>query len=155
MYISYFQSPIGALKITADNQGISGLSLCNEKLTDTNADISCSFLLQAHSELDEYFSGKRKNFSMPLSLHGTEFQIKVWNALCNIPYGETRSYSDIARAVGNPKGCRAVGMANNKNPVMIIVPCHRVIGKNGSLTGYGYGLNIKQALLELENAPVF
>ena len=94
--------------------------------------------------------GKRKSFDLPLKPEGTEFQKKVWNALLDIPYGETRSYKDIAVAIGNPKACRAVGMANNRNPISIIIPCHRVIGANGSLVGYGGGLPIKIELLNLE-----
>lgn len=152
MDISYYHSPIGILKIEADEQGICGLSLCESRsAAPENTVYPCSsYLLQTQMELEEYFAGKRKTFSVPLSLHGTPFQKKVWTALCTIPYGETRSYSEIAEAVGNPKACRAVGMANNKNPILIIVPCHRVIGKNGSLVGYGGGLPIKEKLLKLE-----
>lgn len=102
------------------------------------------------AQLDEFFAGKRKEFDLPLAPVGTEFQKKVWDALREIPYGETRSYKDIAIAVENPKGCRAVGMANNKNPIAIIVPCHRVIGTNGKLVGYAPGTDIKRFLLELE-----
>lgn len=101
-------------------------------------------------ELNEYFSGPRRAFSIPLDLHGTPFQVAVWRALIDIPYGETRCYQDIAMAVGRPKAVRAVGMANGANPVPIVVPCHRVIGKNGSLTGYSGGLDIKTLLLQRE-----
>jgi O-6-methylguanine DNA methyltransferase len=103
-------------------------------------------------ELDEYFAGKRRQFSFALDLRGTEFQLACWNALLAIPYGETRTYADIARAVGRPQGFRAVGMANNRNPVAIVVPCHRVIASNGTLCGYGGGLDVKRKLLELEGA---
>jgi O-6-methylguanine DNA methyltransferase len=103
-------------------------------------------------ELGEYFAGSRREFSFPLDLRGTEFQLACWRALLAIPYGETRSYADIARAVGRPQGFRAVGMANNRNPVAIVVPCHRVIASDGSLCGYGGGLDIKRKLLELEGA---
>jgi O-6-methylguanine DNA methyltransferase len=103
-------------------------------------------------ELEEYFAGQRREFSFPLDLRGTDFQLACWRALLAIPYGETRSYADIARAVGRPSGFRAVGMANNRNPVAIVVPCHRVIGSDGSLAGYGGGLDIKRKLLELEGA---
>jgi methylated-DNA-[protein]-cysteine S-methyltransferase len=102
------------------------------------------------AQIEEYLTGKRKRFTLPLVLHGTEFQLAVWRALQDIPYGETRSYKEIAAAIGRPKAVRAVGMANNRNPVSIIVPCHRVIGHDGSLTGYGGGLPLKQRLLELE-----
>lgn len=101
-------------------------------------------------QLQEYLEGRRKTFDFPYELHGTLFQKKVWNALCEIPYGETRTYGEIAKAVGNSKACRAVGMANHNNPMTIVVPCHRVIGANGKLTGYGGGLDMKEYLLELE-----
>jgi O-6-methylguanine DNA methyltransferase len=103
-------------------------------------------------ELEEYFAGQRREFSFPLDLRGTEFQLACWRALLQIPYGETRSYADIARAVGKPTGFRAVGMANNRNPVAIVVPCHRVIASDGTLCGYGGGLDVKRKLLELEGA---
>jgi len=103
-------------------------------------------------ELDQYFEGKRREFSFPLDLRGTDFQLACWRALLAIPYGETRSYADIARAVGSPQGFRAVGMANNRNPIAIVVPCHRVIASDGTLCGYGGGLDIKRKLLELEGA---
>lgn len=104
------------------------------------------------SELEEYFAGGRREFGFPLDLRGTEFQVACWRALLNIPYGETRSYADIARAVGRPQGFRAVGMANNRNPIAIVVPCHRVIASDGTLCGYGGGLDIKRKLLVLEGA---
>ncbi len=103
-------------------------------------------------ELEEYFAGARKQFTFPLDLRGTDFQIACWRALVEIPYGETRTYADIARAVGKPNGFRAVGMANNRNPIAIVVPCHRVIASDGTLCGYGGGLEIKRKLLELEGA---
>lgn len=104
------------------------------------------------SELKQYFAGKRHEFSFPLDLRGTEFQIACWRALLAIPYGETRSYADIARAVGKANAFRAVGMANNRNPIAIVVPCHRVIASDGTLCGYGGGLDVKRKLLELEGA---
>ena len=103
-------------------------------------------------ELEEYFAGTRRAFDFPLDLRGTDFQIACWRALLAIPYGETRTYADVARAVGRPQGFRAVGMANNRNPVAIVVPCHRVIASDGTLCGYGGGLDIKRKLLELEGA---
>ncbi len=103
-------------------------------------------------ELEEYFAGERRVFSFSLDLRGTEFQVACWRALVEIPYGETRSYADIARAVGRPQGFRAVGMANNRNPIAIVVPCHRVIASDGTLCGYGGGLDVKRRLLELEGA---
>lgn len=101
-------------------------------------------------QISEYMEGRRRAFDFPYALRGTEFQQKVWRALCAIPYGETRTYGEIAAAVGNPRACRAVGMANHYNPILIAVPCHRVIGANGKLTGYGSGLDMKEALLQLE-----
>lgn len=103
-------------------------------------------------ELEEYFAGIRREFTFPIDLRGTEFQLACWRALQQIPYGETRTYADIARAVGRPQGFRAVGMANNRNPVAIVVPCHRVIASDGTLCGYGGGLDVKKKLLQLEGA---
>ena len=103
-------------------------------------------------ELEEYFSGNRREFTFALDLRGTDFQVACWRALLAIPYGETRSYADIARVVGRPRGFRAVGMANNRNPIAIVVPCHRVIASDGSLCGYGGGLDVKRKLLEMEGA---
>lgn len=108
-------------------------------------------IMEAFRQLSDYFDGELKTFDLPLKPEGTPFQLKVWEALRTIPYGETRSYGDIARQIGNPKACRAVGMGNHNNPIAIVVPCHRVIGSDGSLTGYGGGLPIKRQLLELEN----
>ncbi len=105
---------------------------------------------KTYQELLEYFAGKRKTFDIPLKQNGTDFQMRVWNALCQIPYGKTVTYKDIAKKIGNEKASRAVGMANHNNPICIIVPCHRVIGKNGNLTGYAEGLDIKARLLEIE-----
>lgn len=107
-------------------------------------------LQKAAQELSEYFAGNRKEFDIPLNPKGTDFQKSVWNALCTIPYGKTMSYGQVAAQIGNPKASRAVGMANNKNPIPILIPCHRVIGANGKLVGYGGGIWIKQKLLELE-----
>jgi len=112
--------------------------------------IETDLLKRAGQELKEYFEGTRLSFDLPLKMEGTEFQIKVWNALLQIPFGETRSYKQIAEAVGNPLGSRAIGNANNKNKISIIVPCHRVIGANGKLVGYEGGLDIKEKLLNLE-----
>ncbi len=109
-------------------------------------------LAKAHSQLQEYFKGQRKEFKLDLNPSGTEFMKKVWTSLLKIPYGETRSYKDIAISIGHDKAYRAVGLANNRNPIAIIIPCHRVIGANGSLIGYGGGLHIKTFLLELERA---
>lgn len=110
----------------------------------------CAVTDLANTQLQEYFEGKRKTFDLPIELRGTPFQISVWNALLAIHYGEVRSYAQIAAAIGNPAACRAVGQAANRNPLWIVVPCHRVIGKNSGLTGYAGGLDMKQQLLELE-----
>ena len=116
-----------------------------------------ALLSEAKRQLLEYFAGERKKFELPLSMHGTKFQMRDWEELLAIPYGETRSYGEIARAIGCPKGSRAVGMANRNNPIAIIVPCHRVIGSNGSLTGYAgknKALDIKEYLLKLEGVKL-
>ncbi len=105
---------------------------------------------RVYEQFCEYIAGKRKRFDVLYKLNGTDFQKKVWQALCSIPYGETRTYKDIALAVGNGKACRAVGLANNKNPITVIVPCHRVIGSSGKLVGYAGGLEMKQCLLNME-----
>lgn len=105
-------------------------------------------------QVEEYLNGRRRTFDFPYILPGTEFQRKVWWALCAIPYGETRTYGQIAAAVGNARACRAVGMANHQNPILIAVPCHRVVGANGKLVGYGSGLDMKEALLQLEKRVV-
>ena len=107
-------------------------------------------LLQAQQQLTEYFAGERHVFDMPITMEGTPFQLRVWQALRDIPYGEVRTYGEIARMIGHPQACRAVGMANHVNPIAIIVPCHRVIGAGGRLTGYAGGLDIKEKLLRLE-----
>ena len=107
---------------------------------------------EAYRQLSEYLLGERKRFDLPLNPQGTVFQQQVWKALCDIPYGETRSYKQIAEAIGNPKAVRAVGMANNRNPLLIVVPCHRVIGANGKLVGYGAGIEKKEFLLKLEKS---
>ena len=112
------------------------------------------FIKEAYRQFSEYLTGERKSFDLPFKLTGTDFQNRVWKALCEIPYGETRSYKQIAEAIGNPKAVRAVGMANNRNPLLVLVPCHRVIGCNGQLVGYSVGLDKKQFLLHLEN-PCF
>ena len=111
-----------------------------------------TLIKEAHQQLSEYLKGERKSFDLPLRMKGTDFQQRVWNALLDIPYGETRSYKQIAEAIGNPKAMRAVGMANNRNPLLIVVPCHRVIGADGKLVGYGAGIEKKEFLLRLEKS---
>ena len=154
----YLESPVGVLEITEDESGICGLSFCsmeNGELSVTEDGIpveETALLAEAKRQLQEYFEGKRRKFELPLSLYGTEFQKKDWQALLQISYGETRSYGEIARAIGCPRGSRAVGMANRSNPIAIIVPCHRIVGSDGSLTGYAAGVERKRWLLELEGA---
>lgn len=144
-----YDSPYGKIKISYNNDAITELVIVK---LDENQGMGkpSSVSDYAKKQLDEYFEGTRITFDVPLNPLGTAFQKKVWSTLCDIPYGETRSYKDIAISVGNEKACRAVGMANNKNPIAIIIPCHRVIGSNGSLVGYAGGLDMKRRLLEHE-----
>jgi len=160
MNVYYYEFPACRLGIVAESGFITEIFFVKEPDRNmagrdfTGRDIIAAetpLIKDAHKQLDEYFNKKRKIFDLPLLPKGTEFQLAVWNALRTIPYGETRSYMDIAALIGNPKACRAVGMANNRNPVVIIIPCHRVIGRDKSLTGYGGGLEVKRFLLELEN----
>ncbi len=148
----YIPSPLGTLTLVEEEDSLTGLYF--GQLASQGQKGPTPLLEEACRQLEEYFAGKRREFSLPLSPKGTAFQLKVWQALLTIPYGETRSYRDIAQLAGCPKGCRAVGMANHRNPISIIVPCHRVVGANGSLTGYGGGLQAKQFLLELERQAV-
>lgn len=149
-----FKSPIGLLDIRGENDKITGLSL---QVKESDAAFSQKFtqhselLYEAYRQLDEYFSGKRTEFALPLYYTGTVFQKQVWKELQSIPYGETRSYQDIAAAIGNPKAVRAIGQANHRNPIMIIVPCHRVIHKNGDISGFACGVEAKKYLLDLES----
>ena len=142
-----YNTKIGKLKIEYENDVLTGIAYTeNEKEQGIRSELSDKTVLQ----LEEYFDGRRKEFDIPIKLRGTEFQKKVWKELLKIPYGETVSYKDIAIKIGNPKACRAVGMANHNNPILIIVPCHRVINENKKLGGYTLGLDLKRKLLELE-----
>lgn len=144
---AFYDFEFGVLKIGYTDTVVTFL----KKVEHIDEENECSsFSHMVFSQIQEYLSGNRKVFDFTYELCGTDFQKKVWNALCNIPYGETRSYKDIAVAIGNPKASRAVGMANNKNPITIAVPCHRIIGASGKLVGYAGGLEMKKALLELE-----
>jgi len=147
------ETKIGRLGIAEENQFLTHLFLREKKAPIDAVEKWTPFLRNAAKEINEYLDGKRKTFDLPLKYHGTDFQMSVWNALRTIPYGETRSYRDIAEQIGNSKACRAVGMANHWNPIAIIIPCHRVIGANGTLVGFGGGLALKQKLLELEKKP--
>lgn len=147
MFQKIIKTKVGNLLICSNNKGITKVAFCDDQEIDTREN---KWILQCEKELYEYIDKKRKSFSVPLDMKGTAFQIKVWNALCQIPYGKTKSYKDIAREINNPKAYRAVGMANHKNPICILVPCHRVIGTNGELVGYASGLENKRKLLNLE-----
>ena len=142
-------SPIGRLLLGADDAGICMIRLLNpeEKVDEEH---TCALLEQAAQELSEYFAGSRKAFGFPISLHGTPFERAVWQALCGIPFGETRTYGQIAAQLGMPKGARAVGSACSRNPVLIAVPCHREIAASGALTGFAAGMPAKRTLLALE-----
>ncbi len=148
-------SPIGKLKLVASDKGLAAILWENDnprrvRLGNTTEDRNHPVLLETERQLKEYFDGKRKSFSLDLDLVGTKFQNEVWQALLAIPFGETRSYGQIARQLGNPQAMRAVGAANGRNPVSIVVPCHRVIGTSGKLTGFAGGLEVKAFLLGLE-----
>jgi O-6-methylguanine DNA methyltransferase len=168
LYSTILASPVGPLFLAASELGLVALEFDvrlpgqqtirpnprdlrseSDTLRFDNSDRSMSSYVR---ELEEYFAGTRRQFSFPLDLRGTEFQLACWKALLEIPYGETRTYADIARAVHCPQGFRAVGMANNRNPIAIVVPCHRVIASDGTLCGYGGGLDVKRKLLQLEGA---
>ena len=153
--VLYRDYPIGTLGLMDDGQGLSRVFLRQEGVKYGFTEGETPLTGQAAAELEEYFGRRRNAFTVPLSPHGTQFQLAVWQALREIPYGQTRTYGEIAEAVGNPRAARAVGMANHDNPLLIITPCHRVMGKDGALTGFACGLEIKRRLLELENVRVF
>lgn len=149
-------SPVGKLKLVASDNGLVAIlwENVNPKRVKSGALVENHdhpVLLETERQLNEYFQGKRKSFSLKLDLMGTKFQNDVWQALLAIPFGETRSYGQLARQLGNPRATRAVGAANGRNPIPIVVPCHRVIGASGKLTGFGGGLKTKAHLLELES----
>jgi O-6-methylguanine DNA methyltransferase len=168
LYCTNTSSAIGPLFLAASSHGLVALEFdarlpgqqsirpnprhLREETKDFQFEESLRAMRPYLVELDEYFAGCRREFTFRLDLRGTDFQLACWRALVAIPYGETRSYADIARAVGKPNAFRAVGMANNRNPVAIVVPCHRVIASDGTLCGYGGGLDVKRKLLELEGA---
>ncbi len=148
----YYETRIGRIGILDNGKAVTGLLFAKDMLIAVEG--ACiqetALIRKTAAQLMEYLAGKRRTFEIPMALEGTPFQRKVWEALALIPYGETRSYAEIAGSIGQPKACRAVGMANNRNPLAVIVPCHRVIGADGKLVGYAGGLDIKQKLLELE-----
>lgn len=152
MTYATIDSPVGPLLLASDEAGLRCLSFVRDGRPAPAADwrLDPGALAPVVAELEAYFAGRLTRFTVPLAPRGTPFQLAVWRALCDIPYGETVSYGEIARRIGRPAAVRAVGLANGANPIAIIVPCHRVIGSNGTLTGYGGGLPTKQALLALE-----
>jgi methylated-DNA-[protein]-cysteine S-methyltransferase len=143
-------SPIGPLMLIGDEHALSGLYMTPHPAPHPDWRAAAAPFAQACEQLSQYFAGERREFALPLHLGGTPFRQHVWDALRTIPYGETRSYGQIAKQIGRPDRARAVGTANGSNPVSIVVPCHRVIGADGSLTGYGGGLDRKRHLLDLE-----
>jgi methylated-DNA-[protein]-cysteine S-methyltransferase len=146
----HYEFPIGPLGIVEQDNFITSVFFGNAVIAGFDS-VETDLIKLTAIQLTEYFEKRRQIFDVPLLMHGTDFQVSVWNALSGIPYGETRSYKDIAEQVNRPRAYRAVGAANGRNPVAIIVPCHRVVGSNASLIGYGGGLDIKQYLLELES----
>ncbi len=155
-YHTFTDSPLGALLLLSDGESLTGLFMNRLKVPQGSQEApeAAPFPL-VREQLAEYFKGGRTSFDLPLAPRGTPFQQTVWRALCDIPYGATISYGELARRIGSPKACRAVGLANGQNPLSIVVPCHRVVGANGKLTGYGGGLPNKKALLTLEGSTLF
>jgi methylated-DNA-[protein]-cysteine S-methyltransferase len=149
----YFDSPLGLMMTQEHNGAIIALDFVQAPPPDDILAVT-PLLLEAKRQVLEYFAGKRRDFDLPLAPKGTPFQLRVWQALRAIPYGQTRSYGQIAAAVGNPKAGRAVGGANHRNPISLVQPCHRVIGANGRMVGYGGGLDKKEALLALEQQVI-
>lgn len=141
-----YKTPVGNITVEDNGEFVTAVSFSKKRSSDKESELAKITYFQ----LQEYFQKKRKEFQIPVKPVGTDFQRLVWKSLREIPYGQVVSYKDIAQKIGNPKACRAVGMANNKNPIAIIIPCHRVIGKDGSLTGYAGGLDLKKYLLDLE-----
>lgn len=161
-YYKDVPSAIGGLRLVASDDGLAAI-LWEKERTDAKRiplnivgeDNNHPILIQTERQLGEYFSGQRKKFDVKMDFAGTDFQNKVWEALLSIPFGETRTYGEIARQIGNPKSVRAVGGASNKNPIAIIAPCHRVVGASGDLTGFAGGLKVKEQLLALEGPKGF
>jgi len=153
MFYSHMASPLGPLLLAADDSGLQQILFARDgkaAAPDSNWQQSSTPFSETVRQLEAYFSGRLKSFNLLLAPQGTPFQQRVWTELCAISYGETISYGELARRIGNPNASRAVGLANGSNPIPIIIPCHRVIGSNGKLTGYGGGLPIKEKLLALE-----
>jgi methylated-DNA-[protein]-cysteine S-methyltransferase len=157
LYYTLIDSPIGELLLVGDGDALSRLHMRDSRKPlriDPEWERDDERFVGAVAQLREYFAGEREAFDVPLKMDGSEFQIRVWNELCEIPYGTTISYGELARRIGQPSAARGVGMANGSNPIAVIVPCHRVIGADGSLTGYGGGLKNKRTLLDLERGAL-
>lgn len=150
--IYYYETGIGKIGIVEENNVITNLYLGNVTEPKESTIYETPLIKEAGNQLVDYLAGRRKCFDLPLAPKGTAFQNTVWEALQQIPYGETRSYGDVAKSIGQPKAARAVGMANNKNPIALFIPCHRVIGANGKMVGYAGGLDTKEQLLKLEKS---
>lgn len=148
-----YHTAIGKLYISTEEASVIRISFAEDARKDVIRE-ETDIMKQTFSQLEEYLKGERTSFDLQLNPEGTPYQKKVWSVLSSIPYGEVRSYKQVAEAAGNPKASRAVGMANNKNPIMIVIPCHRVIGANGKLVGYAGGLEVKERLLKLENHKI-
>ena len=151
MKSTYLKTPLGIAKITGNTEGVAEIKIEDQNIEFQENNDLPDTILQAKSQLREYFEKKRKNFDFKMNPQGTQFQQKVWKALLEIPFGKTSSYLELSKKLGDPKAIRAVASANGKNPLWIVVPCHRVIGSDGSLTGYAGGLHRKKWLLELES----
>ena len=149
LYYAYFDSPIGLVEVSGTDSAILSVEFVDSEQVNYESN---GYVKQAADQVAEYFAGHRQNFNMNLEFDGTDFQRRVWQALLSVPYGETVSYQDIANAIENPRAVRAVGAANGQNPISIVVPCHRIIGSNGQLTGYGSGLWRKEWLLNHEGS---
>ena len=151
LFTVYYESPIGFLEVQTTEGGLRAVSFTLEKNVVEKENIYNQLTIK---QLDEYFKNERTEFDIPLDLAGTDFQLRVWRELSKIPFGKTKSYMDIAKALGDPKAIRAVGTSNGRNKISIIIPCHRVIGSDGSLTGYAGGMERKKWLLDFENPPI-
>lgn len=155
---TYIDSPVGRIMLAGNSQGLLEISFMagrDRRSPDPRWHLDDSQFTEVIAQLREYFDGRLREFDLPLQPEGTSFQLQVWKALREIPYGETISYAELARRIGKPKAVRAVGAANGKNPLSIVIPCHRVIGSDGSLTGYGGGMENKKYLLALEGSGTF
>jgi methylated-DNA-[protein]-cysteine S-methyltransferase len=153
MNFQYLDTPVGTLRLVSNGAQLVNIEFECQYRSNDDTEISDNVLALCTDQLTGYFAGKRRHFELPLTARGTPFQHSVWAALADIPYGTVRSYRDIARSIGNPAAVRAVGAANGRNPLPIVVPCHRVIGSDGTLTGFAGGLDVKRFLLRLEGMP--